>query len=94
MKFKTYYSLIIPILMIGMTITALAQNEPKYAPFDPSIMVGSPPPIEKLVMLENWQWQPFNHWAFMHMEQMMKVALVDRGNGADWDRAKLTIQHY
>ena len=44
-------------------------------------MSSSPPARNKRITLINWQSQPFNHWAFMHMEQVMRTALVDRGVG-------------
>ena len=59
----------------------LAAKDDQIIHADSSIMAASPPPIEKRVTLENWQHQPFNHWSFMHMEQVMRSALVDRGPG-------------
>lgn len=58
-----------------------AAQEQQIIHADSSIMAGSPPPVEKRITLENWQQQPFNHWSFMHMEQVMRSALVDRGAG-------------
>ena len=67
-------------LSITITSVVTAQSPPPV-PVDASIMSGSPPAPEKRITLENWQTQPFNHWAFMHMEQVMRTALVDRGAG-------------
>ena len=57
----------------------VAAEDPPAVPVDPSVMAGFPPPAEKRVTLLNWQAQPFNHWAFMHVEQVVRTSLVDRG---------------
>jgi len=68
------------VLSATMISTVSAQSPPSVL-FDPSIMSGSPPTPDQRITLTNWQTQPFNHWAFMHMEQVMRTALVDRGAG-------------
>jgi len=72
---------ILGVAVISLITAPLRAQEQKIIHYDSSIMAGSPPPIEKRVTLENWQHQPFNHWSFMHMEQIMRTALVDRGVG-------------
>lgn len=67
--------------LLSLLSAPLAAQNQKNIHADSSIMAGSPPPIEKRVTLENWQHQPFNHWSFMHMEQIMRTALVERGGG-------------
>ena len=66
---------------VSLVYAPLAAQEEHIIHSDSSIMAGSPPPMEKRVTLQNWQHQPLNHWAFMHMEQVMRIALVDRGPG-------------
>ena len=74
-----YFLVIMGTVFVLLVSSALEAKEPPAVRADSSIMAGSPPPVEKRVTLENWQRQPFNHWSFMHMEQLMRVGLVDRG---------------
>jgi CubicO group peptidase (beta-lactamase class C family) len=75
-------------LIISAPLTA---QEQQIIHADSSIMAGSPPPVDRRVTLENWQHQPFNHWSFMHMEQVMRTALVDRGAGSITPLPKLPL---
>lgn len=77
MKFHSMTVLMVAFFLIMSA--PLAAQEQQIIHADSSIMAGFPPPVEKRVTLENWQQQPFNHWSFMHMEQVMRTALVDRG---------------
>ena len=81
---------LIAAFFLNMSVP-LAAQEQQIIHADTSIMAGFPPPVEKRVTLENWQHQPFNHWSFMHMEQVMRTALVDRGVGPITPLPKLPI---
>ena len=85
---------IIPVLIATSFLiisVPLYAQEQQIIHADNSIMEGSPPPIEKRVTLDNWQKQPFNHWAFLHMEQVMRSALVNRGAGPITPLQKLPL---
>lgn len=69
------------IVLLALSSSVHAEDPPAM-PVDPSIMADSPPPPAKRVNLMNWQKQPFNHWSFMHVEQVVRTALVDRGAGS------------
>jgi len=45
------------------------------------LMVGSPPPPERMVTLANWQDPPFNRWGFQHIRELMPTARIARGDG-------------
>jgi CubicO group peptidase (beta-lactamase class C family) len=78
---RTCYLTITVIALSFTTISAVDAQSPPKVPYDASIMSGFPPAQNKRITLKNWQAQPFNHWAFMHMEQVVRTALVDRGAG-------------
>jgi CubicO group peptidase (beta-lactamase class C family) len=46
------------------------------------LMVGSPPPADRLVTLANWQDPPWNRWSFQHVGQLIPSARISRGDGA------------
>ncbi len=48
------------------------------------IMVGSPPPLDKRVTLDNWDRPPFNRWTFQHVRELIPTVPVARGNGPVW----------
>jgi len=78
---KLHTIIVLMAAFITIMSAPLASQEQQIIHADRSIMAGSPPAVEKRVTLENWQQQPFNHWSFMHMEQVMRTALVYRGSG-------------
>ena len=78
---RTCYLTITVMAFSCTTISAVDAQSPPNVPYDASIMSGFPPAQDKRITLKNWQTQPFNHWAFLHMEQVMRTALVDRGVG-------------
>jgi CubicO group peptidase (beta-lactamase class C family) len=43
-------------------------------------MRGAPPPAERLVTPANWLQAPYNQWGLKHLEQLARVATVDRGD--------------
>jgi CubicO group peptidase (beta-lactamase class C family) len=45
------------------------------------LMHGSPPPVGKLVTLENWQDPPFSRWGFQHIRDLIPTARILRGDG-------------
>jgi CubicO group peptidase (beta-lactamase class C family) len=45
------------------------------------IMVGSPPPPEKRITHENWDFPPFNRWSFQHVREVLPTVPVSRGAG-------------
>lgn len=45
------------------------------------LMVGSPPPPERLVTLANWQDPPFSRWGFQHVRELIPTARIARGDG-------------
>jgi CubicO group peptidase (beta-lactamase class C family) len=55
------------------------QGGPVRMPGD--LMVGSPPPPDRLVTLANWQDSPFNRWGFTHIQDLMPTARIGRGSG-------------
>ncbi|MEX0984386.1 MAG: serine hydrolase [Actinomycetota bacterium] len=48
---------------------------------DLGLMVGDPPPAERLVTLANWQDPPFNRWGFQHVRDLIPTARIARGDG-------------
>jgi hypothetical protein len=48
------------------------------------LMVGSPPPPERLVTLANWEEGPWNRWGFQHVRDLVPTARVRRGDGPVW----------
>ncbi len=42
-------------------------------------MVGSPPPADRRITLENWDWPPFNRWSFQNVRQILPTRAVERG---------------
>ncbi len=48
---------------------------------DLGLMEGSPPPLDKLVTLDNWQGPPWNRWSFRHIDEVMPTARIARGDG-------------
>jgi CubicO group peptidase (beta-lactamase class C family) len=51
---------------------------------DLGLMVGSPPPRDKVVDFENWSTFPYLRWSFQHTREVVPTALVDRGDGPVW----------
>lgn len=47
-------------------------------------MQGSPPPLDRLVTLANWQDAPFNRWGFQHIGDLIPTARIRRGDGSLW----------
>jgi CubicO group peptidase (beta-lactamase class C family) len=45
------------------------------------LMQGSPPSLDKLVTLSNWQVPPFNRWSFLHIRELIPTARISRGDG-------------
>jgi len=45
------------------------------------LMEGSPPPVDALVTLANWQDPPFNRWSFSHLRELVPTQRISRGNG-------------
>lgn len=64
--------------LMGMPATA-ADAPPTAA--DMGLMVGAPPPADKQVTLANWQYGPYNRWAFQHVRQIIPTVPVSRGSG-------------
>lgn len=48
------------------------------------LMEGTPPPVDRLVTLENWQDPPFNRWGFQHVRDLIPTARIPRGSGPSW----------
>jgi len=46
------------------------------------IMVGSPPPADKRITHENWDFPPFNRWSFQHVREVVPTVPVSRGSGS------------
>lgn len=46
------------------------------------LMVGTPPPEASRVTLGNWQYGPYNRWAFQHVRELIPTVVVARGDGA------------
>ena len=44
-------------------------------------MVGSPPPADKRITHENWDFPPYNRWSFQHVREVLPTAPVPRGSG-------------
>lgn len=40
------------------------------------------------VTLSNWQDPPFNRWAFSHLEELLDMDAISRGNGEVWELAR------
>jgi CubicO group peptidase (beta-lactamase class C family) len=49
------------------------------------LMVGSPPPDDRIVTFENWGEWPYLRWAMQHAREVLPTALVDRGDGPVWE---------
>ncbi len=47
-------------------------------------MQGTPPPPERLVTLENWEYAPHNRWGFQHVRDLVPTARIRRGEGPVW----------
>src|SRR5271165_2491067 len=45
------------------------------------LMEGSPPPVDALVTLANWQDPPFNRWSFSHLRELVPTQRISRGIG-------------
>ncbi len=50
-------------------------------PFEFKVMNGFPPSREILVTLENWDFAPFNRWAYQHIRELTPTQNVSRGSG-------------
>ena len=48
------------------------------------LMVGDPPPLDRLVTLANWQDPPFNRWAFQHVRELIPTARIAKREGRPW----------
>ena len=48
------------------------------------LMVGFPPPHDKLVSYDMVQDAPFNRWAFQNISQLLPTATIGRGSGDVW----------
>ena len=48
------------------------------------LMEGTPPPVERLVTLANWQDPPFSRWGFQHVRDLIPTARISRGSGPPW----------
>ncbi len=75
-------------------------NKPKTAR-EMGIMVGTPPPIDKRITLENWDFAPYNRWSFQHVREILPTVNVSRGKGpvavlsqAPQDFDNLSLKHY
>ena len=44
-------------------------------------MEGSPPAVDALVTLANWQDPPFNRWSFSHLRELVPTQRIARGTG-------------
>lgn len=57
------------------------------------LMEGSPPPADKIVTHKNWEFAPFNRWAFQNMAAVFPTGEVARGDGSarDLGAARWTI---
>ena len=45
------------------------------------LMQGSPAAADKRVTLANWQYGPYNRWAFQHVREVLPTVPVSRGRG-------------
>lgn len=48
------------------------------------LMEGTPPPVDRLVTLANWQDPPFNRWGFQHVRDLIPTARIPRGDAPVW----------
>ena len=46
------------------------------------IMVGSPPPPEKRITHENWDFPPYNRWSFQHVREVLPTVPISRDSGS------------
>ncbi|BBD98800.1 hypothetical protein SAMIE_1023010 [Sphingobium amiense] len=49
------------------------------------LMVGSPPPSERIVTHRNWEYPPFNRWAFQNMPAIFATGEVERNPAFERD---------
>ena len=63
-------------LAIGLSLPALAQQQKVL---DPTLlMVGTPPPPEYRVTIDNWQEYPQKIWSFQHTSELFPTRLIAR----------------
>jgi CubicO group peptidase (beta-lactamase class C family) len=65
-------------------VADLAPDTPKTAA-ELSIMVGAPPPDDRIATFDNWSEWPFLRWSFQHAREILPTTLIDRGDGPVWN---------
>ena len=50
-------------------------------PYEFEVMNGFPPRSENLVTLENWDFAPYNRWAYQHFRELVPTQNISRGSG-------------
>ncbi len=56
-----------------------SRHPPSFMEF--GIAEGFPPPADQRVTLANWDFPPFNRWAFQHIREIIPTVEVRRGSG-------------
>ncbi len=72
-------TLAMAVLQILIVSTALADDVPMTAS-ELGLMIGSPPPVEKRVTVENFLQPPYNRWSLQHLREIVPTRSVKTGN--------------
>ena len=74
-------------LLICLQSVAMADDAPKTAR-ELGLMVGSPPPADKLVTIGNFLEPPYNRWSLMHLREVVPTRSVPVGSNTTRLRAR------
>lgn len=77
-RMKTVNIYLIACLFASFTWSEL-YADPAPTAEDAGLMVGSPPPSDKIVTLDNFLQPPYNRWSLMHMRELVPTRNVPRG---------------
>ena len=66
-------------LLFASTAWSALHADPAPTAADAGLMVGSPPPPDKIVTIDNFLQAPYNRWSLMHLREIVPTREVPRG---------------
>ena len=66
-------------LLFASTPWSALHADPAPTAADAGLMVGSPPPPDKIVTIDNFLQAPYNRWSLLHLREIVPTRDVPRG---------------
>ncbi len=76
LKIKPACGALLAAMSILLAWPCLVSAEPAPTAAELGLMIGSPPPADKIVTLENFLQPPYNRWSLMHLRELVPTRNV------------------